>query len=432
MVRLFSRWFAPAGPVAYEEQMNFINTKLPKKISSFLLRPQRNKIVPFEYLLRYSSANSYEEKSVLVDPKIARRISDKVLQHSKKGLKTELYDGEGGFGFIAGNLVQHFEKTILIEKDLQLKVFHQLIKSKNLKGKKVEIHPHKISFSQIAVSGHELGVHSPNPFISQIKTESSWDQPDPPYTLVTTCTLGFVKYLTMSLLHRNNPPGSRSFFTDSRPELFLLCTARTLFHMYSGNPGLSPVSGNTYRLRKMNESLLSSPYKPLPWLFSKNNCIFRMLFEFKLIDRIPRQGFLPWKYKHQEFRVPGEVTSTRKLFENFEDELFLVYVRPRLDPGVDLTEPAHLEYFLEVLMRRPKNVAVLPTLEGWIHGLGNELRILNHSEDVSANVLSTADLIHLYNALVKHPDLPSSTFKAGLETKLEYSTNKQGTRLTFH
>ena len=64
------------------------------------------------------------------------------------------------------------------------------------------------------------------------------DESVPSYSLVSTVSHGFLKYLTSKLLYRDDP---FSEFYSSRPEFFFILPARTYFHLCLSTHNPEPV-----------------------------------------------------------------------------------------------------------------------------------------------------------------------------------------------
>ena len=77
-----------------------------------------------------------------------------------------------------------------------------------------------------------------SPLVDHLPDTGSVDESVPSYSLVSTVSHGFLKYLTSKLLYRDDP---FSEFYSSRPEFFFILPARTYFHLCLSTHNPEPV-----------------------------------------------------------------------------------------------------------------------------------------------------------------------------------------------
>lgn len=380
-------------------------TKLSLKTSTVL-----EKISTYE--------SGYIEKCVLLNEETSRSISNNILTHSNGNKRTTFFDGEGGMCHVANNITnsKRFKKVLVLEKDMSLECLHQYAKSHYL-PQKVQVYD--VNFPKIASNKLLQKSSFVSPFL-EYTPKGKKDEEIPSYTLLTTATQGFLKYLASRMLYHDDPFGD---FYAARPEYFFIVTARTYFHICCGIGETDPIP------EKLSEEEVESFNKATSIngrLFKKYNVLFNILFDFYLIDRLPRNSFFPWK-THKSYNMAQRATpriGLDKLYAEYNENFFLIYVRPKRTKDLPFKNPIYFDYFLSVMLQN-KGRRIVDVFEMWSSGWGYYLieagfDILTIVDDLEMN-----ELIQIYHILESIPDFKNSNFVI-LATEMYKSEHEEG------
>ena len=175
-----------------------------------------------------SYKSGYVEKTILLNREVAEQIAQTVAVHTRGNKETLFYDADGGLCHIASAVqkMDIFKSVSVFEKDMNFSVLHNYAKSEYL-DPNTEIH--ELNVNKIvpdAVKSCQKQFLSP--ILDHIPSSGSKSEDVPSYTLLSTVSHGFIKYLTSKLLYRDNP---FSEFYSSRPEFFFIVPSRTYFHL---------------------------------------------------------------------------------------------------------------------------------------------------------------------------------------------------------
>ena len=256
----------------------------------------------------------YIEKSVLLCEKTATRIMESVSKQSRAhNSKTQFVDGEGGLCMLASKAEQmqeRFKSVAVLEKDLGMTPLHSYSRTAGSLSKKAQVHHYQGSLPKIAADNIELRGGFPTP-LNDFLPKDSFSEDLPSYTMVLTSTHAVVKYLTHRYvlgikattsssaliyflprrLYQADSPLSE--FYAARPEFFFIVTPRTFFHMHCGTGPPNGASTRKLSVEEMREN--AANMKNQSALMLPNNVAFQLLFDFCLVDVIPRKAFFPWR-----------------------------------------------------------------------------------------------------------------------------------------
>ena len=256
----------------------------------------------------------YIEKSVLLCETTATRIMESVSkQSSAHNSKTQFVDGEGGLCMLASKAEQmqeQFKSVAVLEKDLGMTPLHSYSRIAGSLSKKAQVHHYQGSLPKIAADNIELRGGFPTP-LNDFLPKDSFSEELPSYTMVLTSTHAVVKYLTHRYvlgikattssyeltilvprrLYQADSPLSE--FYAARPEFFFIVTPRTFFHMHCGTGPPMGASTRKLSVEEMREN--AANMKNQSALMLPNNVAFQLLFDFCLVDVIPRKAFFPWR-----------------------------------------------------------------------------------------------------------------------------------------
>ena len=144
--------------------------------------------------------------------------------------------------------------------------------------------------------------------------------------------------------------------------------SRTYFHLCLGLHEPDPV---TYRIseQEMRYRVKQMPKSNLMNLY--NNVLFQTLFDFCLVDILPRSAYFPWKeteeYQPYQNKVP--LKRSQKIQKAQSDNLMMVYARPKKTDDLDVGNPKYFSHFMFILFKN-KNKFVCSLLEEWSGGWG--------------------------------------------------------------
>ena len=118
-----------------------------------------------------------------------------------------------------------------------------------------------------------------------------------------------------------------------------------------------PVEGKVSE-EHMRYLISEIPKKPLMNLYQ--NVIFQTFFDFCLVDVLPRSAYYPWKKNiYKPFRRSKKsLTNAEKINEANQDNLMLLYVRPRKPEDVNVGNPKHFSYFLFTILKNKVSALV--------------------------------------------------------------------------
>ena len=345
----------------------------------------------WSYLQTYRS-RGYAEKYVLMDPGLASRIGDAIVENSDAlrsgdgdaSSPATFIDTDGGFCHVAKRVLEHagpeggraFDKVKVYFRDYNLSLLHSRAVEEALRGHG----PDRLEFRDVNLSTMVSDVFLPE-FVSPLANELAsggrheWTASRPPFTVFGTVTDGFVKYLTFRLFDRESV---QCEYHWCRPEFFFIVSHRSLWHMMRGQtPG-----GKTLRPR---------PFDPF----------FRLLFDVALIDKLPISSFFPWKesMRRQKVRKPED------------DFLYLVKMRPKADTGVSSNASLkELYYYCNMLFNNAKATRVIPLAEKWVPGVGADMVRAGYDVYDTAQYMSEADVLKTFNILADQPGFRQSAF----------------------
>jgi len=170
--------------------------------------------------------------------------------------------------------------------------------------------------------------------------------------------------------------------------------------------GAGPSQGpSTKRLsvEEMRENAFAA--KNLNQLMLPNNIAFQLLFDFCLVDLIPRRAFFPWRPPPKQKQ--GGVRAAR--FEEHKENLMVVYARPKPEEEVNIGTPHHLGFFLSAMMKR-KSSFLVATLESYCAGSGLPVVWAGYNIFTLISDLKPHQLFEVYHLLIASPDFATSSF----------------------
>ena len=365
----------------------------------------------WRYLQTYRS-RGYAEKYLLMDPGLASRIGDAIVESSDalRGCgdgdaptPATFIDTDGGFCHVAKRVLEHggpedgraFDKVKVYFRDYNLSPLHSRAVEEVLCGHG----PDRLEFRDVNLSTMVSDVFLPE-FVSPLAKELAvsgrheWGAPRPPFTIFGTVTDGFVKYLTFRLFERDS---AHCEYHWCRPEFFFIVSHRSFWHMT--------------RCQADPRNKL----KPRPF-----DRFFQMVFDSTLVDKLPISSFFPWK----------ESKRRQKVHWPEEDFLYLVKMRPKAETGVSTNASLkELFYYCSMLYNNAKNTRVIPLAERWLPGVGADMVRAGFDVYDTPNYMSEADVLKTFNILADQPGFRQSAFPEqasnSLKKKAEFQRNNR-------
>jgi len=367
--------------------------------------------------LQSPSYRNYIEKAVLLDEETSERIAESVVMHTRGDKSTTFFDGEGGLCQIAAAVskTKVFDNICILEKDICMSNLNEYAKS-NYLDPRYPVYG-DVNLAQNAVEGYVDKLTFVPPLLKYLP-RGDVSEEVPSYTLVATVSQSVVKYLTDRMLYRDNPFGE---FYSSRPEFFLIMTARTYFHICCGYSSTEPeyqrITEEVMREKRIQEVVYQSMQT------TKHNVLFQVLFDFCLVDVLPREAYFPWK-KHKAFQYGGNKMKQRRadrVYEEHHSSLMLVYARPKKMEDLDLGKPHNFEHFV-MRMVKNKTRRIVELMEefstGWgFAALEAGFTVLSEVRDLDG----IEDFLKIYKLITALPDFEQSNFVA--EAIENYRTN---------
>ena len=362
----------------------------------------------WSYLQTYRS-RGYAEKYLLMDPGLASRIGDAIVENSDAlrggdgdaSTPATFIDTDGGFCHVAKRVLEHegpeggraFDKVKVYFRDYNFSLLHSRAMEEALRGHG----PDRLEFRDVNLSTMVSDVFLPE-FVSPLAKELAvsgrheWSASRPPFTIFGTVTDGFVKYLTYRLFERDSV---HCEYHWCRPEFFFIVSHRSVWHMTSC------------------QTKATAKVRPRPF-----DRFFQMVFDTTLVDKLPISSFFPWK----------ESKRRQKVHRPEEDFLYLVKVRPKAETGVSPNASLQeLFYYCNVLFRNPKTTRVIPQAEKWLPGVGADMVRAGFDVYDTPYYLSEADVLKTFNILADQPGFRQSAFPEqavnSLEKKAEFQRN---------
>ena len=302
---------------------------------------KKSDISLWERIMEYKSG--YVEKTILLNEDTAKEIAQSIKVHTRGNKDTVFFDGEGGLCQVASHVekMDIFKSISVLEKDSSLSALHDYAKEHYLD-------PETPVFSVNLCAAAAQNMHGPyyeSPLIRHLPESSSMSEDVPSYSVVATASHGLIKYFNFRALFRDNPFGE---LFASRPEFFFIVPIRTYFHLcistHEPEPELYRISEETMRHRASlrQRTDLYNLY---------HNVLFQALFDFCLVNILPRSSYYPWKkYEFTTDHKP-KLKRAQMVYQANKDTLMMVYVRPKKPEDVAVGNPTYFSHFIFHLLR---------------------------------------------------------------------------------
>jgi len=333
--------------------------------------------------------------------------------------KTQFVDGEGGLCMLASKaeMGDQFNSVAVLEKDMGMTPLHSHARSRGALSRAVHVHHHQGSLPKMAADNMDQRGSYPSP-LNDLLPKDSFSEEVPSYTMVLTATHAVIKYLTHRRLYQTrNPIGE---FYAARPEFFFIVTPRTFFHMHCGVGPAQEGAATKKTLTTVEEMRENAAgLKNQSGLMLPNNIAFQLLFDFCLVDLIPRKAFFPWR------PLPTYKKVRAAQFEEHKENLMVVYARPKPEDEVNLGTPHHLGFFLSAMMKR-KSSFLVATLESYCTGSGLPVVWAGYNIFTLISDLKPHQLFEVYHLLIACPDFSTSSFVVQADLWADAQRNPRG------
>merc|ERR1712105_49004 len=130
----------------------------------------------------------------------------------------------------------------------------------------------------------------------------------------------------------------------SSPEFFFIVAPRTYYHLSLSIHEPEPLRGKITEeeMRFRNSEL---PKKALFNLY--NNVLFQTLFDFYLVDVLPRHAYYPWKQNYYEpHQKENPLKKAERIVKANQENLMMLYVRPKKSEDINVGDPRYFSHFL--------------------------------------------------------------------------------------
>lgn len=356
--------------------------------------------------------SGYVEKTILLNEDTAKDIAHSIKVHTRGNKDTAFFDGEGGLCQVASHVekLDIFKSISVLEKDPNLTALHEYAKEHYLVP---EIPVLSVNLNAVAVQSMSTP-HYESPLIRHLPESSSMSEDVPSYSVVATASHGLIKYLNSRALFRDNPFGE---FFSSRPEFFFIVPIRTYFHLsmstHEPEPEFYRISEETmrYRARQRERTDLYNLY---------HNVLFQALFDFCLVNILPRSSYYPWK----KYDLTNEINNYRPqpgreraqmVYQANKDTLMMVYVRLKKPEDVEVGNPKYFSHFIFHLLRNKKTFLV-EIFERWNNDWGRVIIECGFNFFTTVKDLELQQIMDLYKIMINLPDFHSSVFVSEAET----------------
>lgn len=314
----------------------------------------------------------------MIDKELSAQIADGILRTTERGADTAWIDAEGGYARVTAQMLDRtvhppFPKATICLKDPTLRPLLDKALAEELEPYRDRIAISDLNFNVLPALTQGTLARAVNFEDLSPATNAGFTWSGPPaYTLFSMASLGAIKSLT--ILCMRNKSFEHNPFAHNRPEFFLVVSPFTWLSLNPELPG-----GLAFRKELV----------PL----------FRIFFEYELVDTLPEKSFFPW-------RVRANLNRRTENLKNF----YLIRIRPRKDPGISKKATRRqLHYFLYSLYFRG-NIRVIPLAERWLTGVGAKFIMAGLSVNSVTREVLPEKALELFNLLAEDPEFPNSNF----------------------
>ncbi|KAJ8932073.1 hypothetical protein NQ314_014975 [Rhamnusium bicolor] len=185
------------------------------------------------------------------------------------------------------------------------------------------------------------------------------------------------------------------------------------------------IDGNNVKNIKCYQGVLSAGPQDNLFAYQNWTILFNLLFDYDLLDKFPRNLFLPWE-------PPPSKTLQRYYPANLDpDKMYLVKINFKKDIPVPMQNLLPLFYFVRQFYGKGTN-RVIPTIEKWVPGCGLNIILpkLKHA-DYFENIniftkfreLTPEQILSVFKEMVNYPAYSGSPCTAMIENELlKYET----------
>ena len=321
-----------------------------------------------------------KDKKIVGNPSVAKEIFQLIKCHSEGTEHTPFIDADGGLCLVGRQCLNETEDggkfsskpVYIFDRNELFSVLH-----KHFFKDKDNVH---VQLVNIFRSGKVERSIEDEKRINSLTLETAafrngWQTKEPGYTLYSTATLTFIKYLGFECFERWASDSRKlSEFYDIRPEFFFLVDRKT----------------SDYLVQPFKIGKNMATYK-------SSNIHFRIFFDCEKIGTFPMESLLPWRTKQ---------TSPK-------GEADLLKIRPKRDVGFqegDQFEAYEFWYLIQLLVY-PRGKKFIPLIEEYFPGIGLDI-ILNTgvTMDTDTKEINLEQIIPIFRIIISQKDFKMSNF----------------------
>lgn len=326
-----------------------------------------------------------------VDRDIAKKVVDLIALDVVKG-GAPVFEANPGLGFISrGLLAAGVQRLSLCEPSLSLSQHLKDLKNE-FPGRTEVVNKDLFGLAKLNFQDNQDGGSRVQGLFSGVHS-TEWHN-DPVMKIIGVLpSMSFIKYVIQSHVFQTG------IMTYGRPEFYLVMAPVLYFNLTS-----KPGDGYMF--------------------YRSTSVLFQLIFEWHLLEKLPRVGFLPWQVK-QSMKKWAKLTKVRNIDG---DCMYLVKIIPRQDffetvVSGDQLQPLWFFVRHHLISRKTR---VVPQLEKWISGCGPRIILDGMTIFTVFGDLTPQEILSLFRKFVSWPEYPVCPFIASMETsfmKMESGTD---------
>ncbi|XP_019868579.2 dimethyladenosine transferase 2, mitochondrial [Aethina tumida] len=371
-----------------EKKKSFVKQSHGMKMKHFFNRhPEIDNIkqyIPKKYL--ESKRKTLPDNIYLMCSKVAKEIAQIVLPEVKDVKNQVICETNPGLGFISAELLENGVPLVRMYESCP--EFREMLKDFDTKYPgRVEIFTKDLYLLDRYAWLDKMDHYNRVDMLLKNVPKKNWSD-DPCMTIIGPMSkINFLRYL-MKIL-----PLQADIISHGRIKLFAIMRPKD-YHVLTAMP---------------QEKLIT--YK---W----SSVLFNLFFDYKLINKYPKEVFLPWESKKSTGTKRGDQVDS-----NF---MYLVKIEFKKDIPVPIEDLLPLYYFAQTFFHRGKK-RILPTVEKWVPGSGLNILLpkLQHSTyfnniDIMTTFceLDPQQVLGVFREMKNHKSYEASPFHSMVQTHL--------------
>ncbi|PNF30306.1 hypothetical protein B7P43_G15016 [Cryptotermes secundus] len=316
-----------------------------------------------------------------VDRDVAKKLVDVIALDVVKG-GAPVFEVNPGLGFISRELLAAGVQRLWLSES-SLAFSQQLKDLKTEFTEKIEIvNKDLFTLPKLAFQDNQDGGSRVRSLFRGVP-KSEWKD-DPVMKIVGVLpSLSFIKYIIQSHVFQHG------VMALGRPEFYFVMTPAHYFC-------LTCQPGDGY------------------FFYRSTSVLFQLIFEWCLLEKLPRTGFLPWEMK----RGTKRWSKVAKVHNIDPGTMYLVKIVPRKNffqtvVSADQLQP--LWFFVRHNLISRKN-RVIPQLEKWIPGCGSRFIVDGMTIFTQFGDLTPQEILTVFHKFISWPEYGVCPFHAVMET----------------